>query len=162
MDMTVLTETVSPYLAPVKSALERIAETVAAAIPALAPYKEALWWMIPASAVILILFLLVVRAALKAPKKQPGMPAEATPSAAQPTPAAKSEPQAAPKASAPKPAPAADWQWYECHWAVGNRNGNHIGSNIGSCRITGLGRCSKGEAPCGELCSSDGTACSCT
>ncbi|VFQ46084.1 signal recognition particle-docking protein FtsY [Desulfoluna butyratoxydans] len=106
MDMTVLTETVSPYFAPVKSALERLAETVAAAIPALAPYKEALWWMLPASAVILILFLLVVRAALKAPKKQPAMPAEATPSPAEPAATAKPEPQAAPKASAPKPAPA--------------------------------------------------------
>lgn len=79
MDFKVLLETLSPYLAPVKTALERLAETTATAIPALAPYKEALWWMIPATAVMLLLFLVVISAALKAPKAPKKRPTEATP-----------------------------------------------------------------------------------
>ncbi|VVS94812.1 signal recognition particle-docking protein FtsY [Desulfoluna spongiiphila] len=105
MDMTVLMETVSPYLAPVKSALERLADAVATAIPALAPYKEALWWMVPATAVILILFLLVVRAALKAPKKV--KPAEEMPRVADQPAKEKPEARATQPAPARKPAPQA-------------------------------------------------------
>jgi len=63
MDFNALTEKLAVSLAPVKAVLEGLADKTATAIPALAPYKEALWWMIPAAAVILILFLLVISAA---------------------------------------------------------------------------------------------------
>ena len=76
MDFSVLLERVTDSLAPVKAILEGIADKAATAIPALAPYKEALWWMIPATAVILILFLLVISAALKAPKAPVQAPPE--------------------------------------------------------------------------------------
>ena len=70
MDFKALQETLSLSAGPIRSALDGLAEHTAAAIPTLAPYKESLWWMIPMTAVILILFLLVVSAALKKPKTQ--------------------------------------------------------------------------------------------
>jgi len=89
------------YLTPMKSALERLAETAVTAIPTLAPYREALWWMIPATAMILILFVLVVTAALKAPKNRAGGPAEKKPPVTE-------QPKASPSVpvqKTPEPAP---------------------------------------------------------
>ena len=70
MDFKALQETLSLSTGPIRSALDGLSEHTAAAIPTLAPYKESLWWMIPMTAVILILFLLIVSAALKTPKVQ--------------------------------------------------------------------------------------------
>lgn len=105
MDFKVLLETLSPYVAPVKTALERLAETTATAIPALAPYKEALWWMIPATAVMLLLFLVVISAAMKAPKTPEKRPTEAAPPMPPKSPAP-IEPAAQKPAAQTKPEPA--------------------------------------------------------
>jgi len=111
MDFSVLLERVTDSLAPVKAILEGIADKAATAIPALAPYKEALWWMIPATAVILILFLLVISAALKAPKAPVQAPPEEK-KRVDDKPAAKKEAKAEPAPSrkvaaepTPEPAP---------------------------------------------------------
>ncbi len=111
MDFSVLLERVTDSLAPVKTILEGIADKAATAIPALAPYKEALWWMIPATAVILILFLLVISAALKAPKAPVQAPPEEK-KRVDDKPAAKKEAKAEPAPSrkvaaepTPEPAP---------------------------------------------------------
>lgn len=55
-------------LAPVKTALEDLAAKAVEAVPALAPYKETLWWMLPVGVIALLLLLMVFGAALKAPK----------------------------------------------------------------------------------------------
>lgn len=68
MDFNTLLQKLTHALIPVKAILEDLAERAATALPALAPYKGILWWMIPATAVILILLLLVISAALKTPK----------------------------------------------------------------------------------------------
>ncbi|WP_300668570.1 signal recognition particle-docking protein FtsY [Desulfoluna sp.] len=114
MDFTTLLENMSVYFAPVKTALEGIGDKAAVAFPALAPYQESIWWMIPATAVILVLFLFVVSAALKAPKAPAKVtakiPAQEKPRMAE-KPAAdavatKEAPPAAPRPAAIEPTPA--------------------------------------------------------
>lgn len=104
MEFNALTEKLAVFLAPVKAVLEGLADKTATAIPALAPYKEALWWMIPATVVILILFFLVISAAFRAPKAPVEAPEEEEKKAEKKPASEKRAVKEAPPAPARKPA----------------------------------------------------------
>ncbi|MCG8471871.1 MAG: signal recognition particle-docking protein FtsY [Desulfobacterales bacterium] len=68
MDLSSLTQFFSHIIPTLKGAMGPLAEKAVTIFPALAPYKEALWWMIPVLTLTTTLFIVVISAALKAPK----------------------------------------------------------------------------------------------